>query len=320
MSINHLNILVTGGAGFIGSNIVEYLINNQVKFVRIIDNLSTGNINNISKFLECKNIEFIKGDISDPNICKNIVKGIDVICHQAALGSVPRSINNPYDSHNSNVNGFFNILNAAREQGIKRFVYASSSSVYGDIDTFSKKEELTGNLLSPYGVTKYIDELYAKIFYKIYDMECIGLRYFNVFGPKQNPLGSYAAVIPNFISKLINNQRPIINGDGLQSRDFTFVSNVVFANILSLTTINKDCYGQVFNIGCGQKISVLDLFNLLNMELGTKIEPEFQNKREGDITHSLANIEKSKIMLNYFPIIDLKKGIGLTINYYKTNL
>ena len=235
--IENKNILVTGGAGFVGSNIVEYLLKNNVKCVRILDNLSTGNKNNIQPFLDkYDNIEFLWGDITNLETCRKAVNNIDIICHQAALGSVPRSMNDPLSSHNSNVNGFFNILLAAKENNIKRIVYASSSSVYGDHPVLPKVEQNIGKQLSPYAITKYIDELYGNIFTKCYGMECIGLRYFNIFGPRQDPNGAYAAVIPKFISSMKKNIRPIINGDGNYSRDFTYIDNAVQVNILALTT------------------------------------------------------------------------------------
>ena len=254
-NIINKNILITGGAGFIGSNIVETLLKQNCKFIRILDNLSTGYKKNIDFLLQkYDNIEFLYGDITNLEICRKAMKNIDIICHQAALGSVPRSIIDPLKSHQTNVNGFFNILLAAKENNIKRIVYASSSSVYGDNQILPKIEHNTGNVLSPYAATKSIDEIYANVFTKCYDMECIGMRYFNVFGPRQDPTGSYAAVIPKFINLMKNNISPTINGDGKFSRDFTYIDNVVQANILAMTTTNKECYGQVFNIGAGGRL------------------------------------------------------------------
>ena len=315
MSIDKLNILITGGAGFIGSNIVEFLLKNNVKKVRVIDNLSTGNKNNIQPFLEkYDNLEFMYGDISKLEDCRKAVKGIDVITNQAALGSVPRSIKDPLSSHISNVNGFLNLLIAAKEEGIKRVVYASSSSVYGDHPVLPKKEENTGSVLSPYAATKAIDEIYAGVFTKCYDMECIGLRYFNVFGPRQDPRGAYAAVIPKFIDIMRKGKQPTINGDGTFSRDFTYVTNVVQANIKALTIDNKACYGEVFNIGAGGRITILELVDAINKGLKTNIEPVLGPNRAGDIPHSNADISKAKSMLDYEPKIQFYEGIDMLIN------
>ena len=310
------NILITGGAGFIGSNILEYLTNKS-NSIRILDNLSTGNKKNIDNILDTyKNVEFMYGDISDLEVCRKAVKGMDVICHQAALGSIPRSINDPISSHNSNVDGFLNILFAANENGIKRVVYASSSSVYGDHPDLPKKEENTGKVLSPYAATKFIDEIYADVFTKCYGMECIGLRYFNIFGPRQDPNGAYAAVIPKFIDLMKKGEQPTINGEGEFSRDFTYVDNAVQANVLALTTTNSDCFGEVFNIGAGGQTSILELFSVIKEELKLNIEPIFGDKRDGDIPHSNADISKAKNMLGYDPKISFEDGIIKTIKYY----
>ncbi len=295
-----LNVLVTGGAGFIGSNIVETLLNTGVKSVRIFDNLKTGKMENIQFLLnKYENVEFIYGDISNLEDCRIAVKEMDVITHQAALGSVPRSVDDPLSSHIANVNGFLNILIAAKEQGIKRVVYASSSSVYGDHPVLPKVEENTGNVLSPYAANKAIDEIYAGVFTRCYQMECIGLRYFNIFGPRQDPNGAYAAVIPKFISLMKSGKQPILNGDGSFSRDFTYVENAVQANILGLTTENKECFGQAFNIGAGGQSSLLRLIDVLQKELETNIKPIFGEERQGDIPHSNADISKAKRMLGY---------------------
>jgi UDP-N-acetylglucosamine 4-epimerase len=309
------SILVTGGAGFIGSNIVEYLLENNVKSVRILDNLSTGKKSNIEFMLEkYPNLEFMYGDISNLETCRIAVKGIDIICHQAALGSVPRSVNDPLSSHISNVNGFLNILIAAKEVGIKRIVYASSSSVYGDNPTLPKVEENTGNVLSPYAATKAIDEIYGNVFTKCYGMECIGLRYFNIFGPRQDPNGAYAAVIPKFIQLMKNNIRPQINGDGTYSRDFTFVSNAVQANVLSMFATNIDTFGTAFNIGCGGQFSLNELVEAINKGLGTNIEPIYGSLRPGDIPHSNANISKAETMLGYKVLVKFEEGIKRLID------
>lgn len=309
------SILVTGGAGFIGSNIVEHLLTNGVKFVRVFDNLATGKKSNIEPLLaKYSNLEFMYGDIANLENCRNAVKGIDIICHQAALGSVPRSVGDPLSSHISNVNGFLNILIAAKEVNIKRVVYASSSSVYGDNPTLPKVEDKTGNVLSPYAATKAIDEIYANVFTKCYGMECIGLRYFNIFGPRQDPNGAYAAVIPKFIQLMINNQRPQINGDGTYSRDFTFVDNAVQANVLSMLTDNIDTFGQVFNIGCGGQYSLNELVKAINDGLGTNLEPIYGSLRAGDIPHSNANISKAEKMLGYKVVVKFEEGIKKLIN------
>ena len=315
MDIN--SILVTGGAGFIGSNIVEYLLNNNIKFIRILDNLSTGKKSNIEFLLnKYPNLEFMYGDISNLETCRNAVKDIDIICHQAALGSVPRSVHDPLSSHISNVNGFLNILIAAKEVGIKRIVYASSSSVYGDDDRLPKIEENTGNVLSPYAATKSINEIYGDVFTKCYKMECIGLRYFNVFGPRQDPNGVYAAVIPKFIQLMKDGKIPEINGDGSFSRDFTYIDNVVQANVLAMFTFNSEAFGQAINIGAGGQTSILDLFNIIKQTLNLNIEPIFKEIRKGDVPHSNANIDKACNILEYKPKILFDEGIIKTIEYY----
>ena len=260
------------------------------------------------------NLEFMRGDIADLETCRNAVKGIDVICHQAAIGSVPRSVKDPLTSHISNVNGFLNMLIAAKEEGIRRFVYASSSSVYGDHPELPKQESKTGNVLSPYAATKAIDEIYAGVFTKCYGMECIGLRYFNIFGPRQDPDGAYAAVIPKFIKMMRAGEQPKINGDGSFSRDFTYVDNAVQANILALTTTNTACCGEAFNIGAGGQTTILEMVNVINKELGFELQPIFGEQRSGDIPHSNADISKAKNMLGYHPKISFKEGMGKLLN------
>jgi UDP-N-acetylglucosamine/UDP-N-acetylgalactosamine 4-epimerase len=316
MNTNDLRILVTGGAGFIGSNIVESLLKQGVKQVRILDNLVTGKMENIQFLLDkYDNVEFMYGSIADLETCRKAVKDVDVITNQAALGSVPRSVNDPLSSHIANVNGFLNILVAAKEEGIKRVVYASSSSVYGDNPVLPKVEENTGNVLSPYAATKAIDEIYAGVFSKCYGMECIGLRYFNIFGPRQDPNGAYAAVIPKFIDLMKDGTQPVINGDGTFSRDFTYIENAVQANILGLTTENEECFGEAFNIGAGGQFSLLELITILNKELKTEIVPLFGENRPGDIPHSFANISKAQRMIGYDPKISFEDGIHKLISF-----
>jgi UDP-N-acetylglucosamine 4-epimerase len=310
--------LITGGCGFIGSNIVEYLLENKASFVRVIDNLSTGNKRNIEHLLDkYANLEFMYGDITNIDVCRKAVSGIDVICHQAALGSVPRSIIDPLSSHLSNVNGFLNILISAKEAGIKRVVYASSSSVYGDHPVLPKVEENTGNLLSPYAATKKIDEIYGAVFTRCYEMECIGLRYFNVFGRRQDPNGAYAAVIPKFINLMKNGKSPTINGDGDYSRDFTYIDNVIQANLLAMTTTNTESFGEAFNIGVEGQTTIYELFKIIKEELELDMEPVFGPNRSGDIPHSNADISKARKILDYNPQILFKEGIIKTIKYYK---
>ncbi|AYV85813.1 MAG: NAD-dependent epimerase/dehydratase [Satyrvirus sp.] len=318
MSFENLSILVTGGAGFIGSNIVEYLLNNKAKFVRILDNMSTGFRSNIDHLLQkFSNIEFVWGDITNLEVCKRACKDMSVICHQAALGSVSRSVDDPLTSHNTNVNGFLNILLAAKENNIKRIVYASSSSVYGSNNNQIKIENEIGMQMSPYAITKYIDELYAKIFTNIYGLECIGLRYFNVFGPRQNPNGAYAAVIPKFIKMIINNQIPTINGDGTYSRDFTYIDNIVYANCLALTTENKSCFGEIFNVGTNNSVSINELYNLIKQILNKEIcKPIYGPARIGDVPYSNASTDKISKFLGYKPKIYFDEGLEKTINYF----
>ena len=316
--MKNVNYLVTGGAGFIGSNIVETLLSQDVKFVRILDNLKTGKMENIQFLLDkYDNVEFMYGDISNLEDCRKAVKDINVITNQAALGSVPRSVEDPLSSHIANVNGFLNLLIAAKEEGIKRVVYASSSSVYGDHPVLPKVEENTGNVLSPYAATKVIDEIYAGVFTKCYGMECIGLRYFNIFGPRQDPNGAYAAVIPKFISLMESKIQPTINGDGTFSRDFTYVENAVQANILALTTDNEKCFGEAFNIGAGGQFSLLKLIDILKKELNVDIDPIFGSNRPGDIPHSNANINKAQTLLHYDPKISFEEGIHKLIKLNK---
>jgi len=312
------SFLITGGAGFIGSNIVEYLIKHNAKKIRILDNLSTGNLNNIKDFLKLPNVEFIQGDIRFLEDCKIALKGIEYVSHQAALGSVPRSINDPITTNEVNISGFLNILYTAKEEGVKKLVYAASSSTYGDSPSLPKKEDIIGMPLSPYAVTKYLNELYAHVFSLCYDFHTIGLRYFNVYGPKQNPDGDYAAVIPKFIKAAYKKQDIYINGKGDTSRDFTYISNVVQANIKSLLN-TKSLNHSVYNIACGQQTNLLELLDAINENLSTKIKPIFKTSRKGDVKHSLADIKKAEIELEYKPIVYFNEGIKKTINFYTKN-
>jgi UDP-N-acetylglucosamine 4-epimerase len=313
-----MRILITGGAGFIGSNLVEsFLENDNVSFVRVLDNLATGHLRNIEEFRNNSKFEFMEGDIRNLDTCIKACKGMDGISHQAALGSVPRSIKDPLTSHDVNVNGFVNILEAARNNNISRLVYASSSSVYGDLKDSPKIETKVGKVLSPYAATKMSNELYAEAYAKNFNMSIVGLRYFNVFGPKQDPNGPYAAVIPLFVNCAIKGESPIINGDGSITRDFTPVENVVQVNALSL--LNKLEFGkhEVINVACGQTTSLKKLWDLISEISGIKIEPKFGPERKGDILFSLAQITKMKDLLSFVPEKDIYKSLESTVNYYK---
>ena len=313
-----MRILVTGGAGFIGSNLVEALLRHpEVKQVRVLDNLATGSTNNIHEFYSKPHFEFLQGDIRNYSTCLEACDGMDLISHQAALGSVPRSINDPLTTNEVNITGTLNVFMAAKEKKIKRIVYAASSSTYGDHAALPKQEDKIGKPLSPYAVTKYVNELYADVFASLYDMEFIGLRYFNIFGPKQNPQGPYAAVIPLFIEALLNVQSPVINGDGTISRDFTYVRNAVQANILSLFANNKKAINQVYNIACGHQTSLLDLFQKLKKISSSDIEPTHMSDRPGDVKHSLADISKAKNLLGYDPQISVEEGLKKTFEWYQ---
>lgn len=314
------HVLVTGGAGFIGSNLTEALLNLGAK-VSVFDNLETGRKSNIEEFFNHPNFTFIEGDIRDYDACLNAVKGIDVISHQAALGSVPRSIEFPHNTHAVNATGFLNMLHAAKESGIKRFVYASSSSVYGDSQSSPKHEGDEGNPLSPYAVTKSLNEKYALVYNQLHQMETVGLRYFNVFGPKQDPNGVYAAAIPKFIDKMIKGEVLTINGDGSQTRDFTYVMNAVKANILGLTTEVEGTFGNAFNVACGEFFSLNDVIKEIKenlIKLG-KYNPNCQivngPDRAGDIRDSLANISQIKKYLGYNEPVCFKDGMDKYCNW-----
>jgi UDP-N-acetylglucosamine/UDP-N-acetylgalactosamine 4-epimerase len=320
MSVEGRTFLVTGGAGFIGSNLAEYLLRHKAAKVRVLDDLSTGSRRNIDGFERHDAFEFMQGDITRFEDCEKATRDIEFVLHQAALGSVPRSIKNPVATNNTNVGGFVNILFAAHTNHVKRVVYASSSSVYGDDTAIPKKENNTGNPLSPYAVSKKTNELYADIFYKTYGLEIIGLRYFNVFGPKQNIEGPYAAVIPIFISKLLAGSQPEIYGDGTISRDFTYIDNVVQANIVAVMSANTDAINQVYNIAYGSSTSLNDLYAMIAEELGSALAPHYLEPRKGDIQHSLADIGKAKQLLGYTPGIDISEGLQKTVEWYKSNI
>jgi len=313
-----MKVLVTGGAGFIGSNIVESLLTDQnIEHVRILDNLVTGSTDNIGEFYTSSKFEFIQADIRDYSACLHACDGIDLVNHQAALGSVPRSIDDPLTTNEVNITGTLNVFSAAKEKKVRRIIYAASSSTYGDHTALPKVEDKIGRPLSPYAVTKYVNELYAEVFARTYKMEFIGLRYFNVFGPRQNPKGPYAAVIPLFMESALSGKSPVINGDGQTSRDFTFVANVVQANLLSLFTENKIALNQVYNIGFGQQTSLLQLVRYLAKIAGSGIEPIHAPERAGDVKHSLADISKAKTLLGYDPTVSVEEGLRKTYEWYK---
>ena len=310
--------LVTGGAGFIGSNLCEAILDLGYK-VRCLDDLSTGKQANVDMFLDNSNYEFIKGDIKDFDICVKACEGVDYVLNQAAWGSVPRSLEMPLFCCLNNINGTLNMMEAARQQGVKKFVYASSSSVYGDEPNLPKKEGREGNLLSPYALTKRCDEEWAKLYTKYYGLDTYGMRYFNVFGRRQDPHGAYAAVIPKFIKMLLNGETPTINGDGKQSRDFTYIENVIEANLKSCLAPSESA-GQAYNIAYGGREYLIDIYYSLTSALGIDIKPNFGPDRKGDIKHSNAEISKAKRLLGYDPEYDFDRGLQEAIDWYKTNL
>ena len=313
-----MRVLVTGGAGFIGSNLVSKLLDDtEVTLVRVIDNLMTGYKENLTPFVANKKLEFIEGDITDASVCKRIMQNISHVSHQAAIGSVPRSINDPWLTHNNNINGTLNILLAAKEEKVRRIVFASSSSVYGDDMTIPKVESSIGNVLSPYALTKRTKEEYARLFSSLYEMEILGLRYFNVFGPNQSPNGPYAAVIPLFIEKLLANVTATIHGDGEQSRDFTYVDNVVHANILALKKDKLPHGFQIYNTALGGKTSVNTLYQSLAKIIGSEVKAEYVAYRKGDIKHSLADISKIQNDLGYEPLVQLDEGLMKTVHWFQ---
>ncbi len=318
--ISQRRFLVTGGAGFIGSHLVEYLLKHGAKEVRVLDDLSTGFISNMNSFMENPSFTFITGSIVDLDTCKNACAGIHYVLHHAALGSVPRSVDNPIATHLVNADGFLNMIVAARDANVKRFIYASSSAVYGDNIDSPKKEENVGRALSPYAVTKKLNEQYAAVFADLYSMDVLGFRYFNIFGPRQNPTGAYAAAIPLFIDGLLNNKSVYINGDGLQSRDFTFVSNVVKANMLALTAPSEKVRGQVFNIAAGGSTSVLEIFNALKKYSGSTVQAIHREDRKGEIRDSCADVTRAKQAMGYSAEISSEIGLGLTVEWFKSTL
>ncbi|GLB48141.1 SDR family oxidoreductase [Neptunitalea lumnitzerae] len=322
--IENKKVLVTGGAGFIGSNLIEVLLK-QNNTVVCLDNLATGHLKNIEAHLEKSNFTFIEGDIRDLETCKKATLGVDIVLHQAALGSVPRSINDPITSNAVNISGFLNMLWAVKENNVKRFVYAASSSTYGDHPDLPKQEDIIGNPLSPYAVTKYVNELYAKVFATTYGIETIGLRYFNVFGPKQDPNGAYAAVIPKFINLMREGEQPVINGTGEHSRDFTYIDNVVQMNQLAALTDNPDAINTVYNVACGENTNLNELFFAIKEALvfngyNAPEEPIYGPERKGDVKHSLASIEKAEQLLGYAPTVKFEQGLQQTVQWFLATL
>ena len=315
------SILITGAAGFIGSNLVEFFLKKGF-YVTGLDNYSTGHKKNIDEFLNHPNFNFVEGDIRNFTDCLKVTSNANVVLHQAALGSVPRSINDPITSNEVNISGFLNMLEASKQNKIERFVYAASSSTYGDSKQLPKKEDNIGKPLSPYAITKYVNELYASIYKRAYDFDSIGLRYFNVFGKKQDPNGAYAAVIPKFIGKFLNGESPVINGDGTFSRDFTYIENVVQMNYLALKTKNKFSLNQIYNVACGEQIKIIKMAELIRKELSfydekiDELEIKFGPNRVGDIPHSKASIEKAKKLLEYNPKFDFESGIKQTVKWF----
>ncbi len=310
--------LVTGGAGFIGSNLCEALLNMGYKVI-CMDNLSTGKRENVDLFIDHPNYTFLEKDIRDLDSCMEACKGVDYVLNQAAWGSVPRSIEMPLLYEDINIRGTLNMMEAARVNGVKKFVYASSSSVYGDHPNLPKVEGVEGNLLSPYALTKRVDEEYGKLYKKLYGLDTYGLRYFNVFGKRQNPEGAYAAVIPKFIKQLLNGETPVINGDGKQSRDFTYIDNVIEANLRACLA-SSEAAGEAFNIGYGGREFLIDIYNGLCKALEKDVEPIFGPPRKGDIRDSNADISKARKLLGYDPSVDFKTGIQMAIDWYKENL
>lgn len=315
--LSQLSFLVTGGGGFIGSNLVEYLLKYKAKKVRVLDNFSNGYRENLTEFTSNPAFELMEGDIRDLDTCKQAMEGMDYVSHQAALGSVPRSINDPKTTNDVNISGFLNMMIALKESTtVKRMVYAASSSTYGDSKNLPKVEDVIGNPLSPYAVTKYVNELYASVFGTTYDTDVIGLRYFNVFGPKQSPNGAYAAVIPLFMQALKDHKSPTINGDGKQTRDFTFVDNAVQANIKGFFA-SEAAKNQVFNVACGERIDLNYLWQALKTAANSNVEAVYGPPRLGDVRDSLADINKAKSLLGYEPQFTVREGLKVTWEWFK---
>lgn len=320
-----IKILITGGAGFIGSNLCEHFLS-KGNTVICLDNFATGHRHNIEGFLQNENFRLIEGDIRDIDTCREAVKGCDYVLHHAALGSVPRSINDPVTTNEVNISGFLNMLVASRDENVKRFIYAASSSTYGDSKSLPKVEEVIGKPQSPYAITKYVNELYAQNFSQVYGMETIGLRYFNVFGKRQDPKGAYAAVIPKFVIQLINHESPVINGDVNYSRDFTHIDNVIHMNELAIATHDPKALNTVYNTAFGERTTLKDLVKLLKQELSkfdeeiAKISITLGPNRPGDVPHSMASIEKAKLLLGFAPKVNIKEGIAKAIPWYWENL
>ena len=325
IELSNKTILVTGGAGFIGSNLCEALLEKGNKVV-CLDNFATGKRENLEQVLKDSDFTLIEGDIRKLEDCLRATKGVDYVLHQAALGSVPRSIKDPITTNEVNVSGFLNMLVAARDNGVKRFVFAASSSTYGDSESMPKVEDVIGKPLSPYAITKYVNELYADVFSKAYGLETIGLRYFNVFGRKQDPNGAYAAVIPKFVSQLMKGESPVINGDGNYSRDFTYIDNVIQANLLSLVTTNKKAINTIYNVAYGDRNTLNDLMGYLKEYLSefdskiSNVDVIYGPDRIGDIPHSHASVDKAKEKLNYNPQFTLQQGLKEAVNWYWENL
>jgi UDP-N-acetylglucosamine 4-epimerase len=323
--LENTRILITGGAGFIGSNLVEKLLSQNNDIV-VLDNFMTGKRKNLIPFMDNSRFKLIEGDIRDMVACRCAVDGVDYVLHEAALGSVPRSIKDPMTSTEVNISGFVNMLYAAQEAKVKRFVYAASSSTYGDSQTLPKVEDVIGKPLSPYAITKYVNELFAENFSKFYGLETIGLRYFNVFGRRQDPYGAYAAVIPKFAMSMIKHESPVINGDGNYSRDFTYVDNVIQANQLALLANSPEAVNQVYNVAFGKRTSLNELFAYLRECLAefdaeiAKVEPQYGPNRAGDIPHSLADIGKARTLLDYAPEFSVKQGLKEAAKWYYENL
>jgi len=316
--LTRYSFAITGGAGFIGSHLLEYLLSHKAGRIVVMDDLSSGSKGNLQQARDYKGFEFVQGSICDVNVCEKALAGVDFVMHQAALCSVPRSLVNPVATNEVNVSGFLNVLMAAKKAGVKRMVYASSSSVYGDSRKLPKSETDLVLPLSPYAVSKYTNELYASVFTRNFGMNLIGLRYFNIFGPRQSPGGPYAAAIPLFVSALLENRSPIIYGDGSQTRDFTFVENVVQANIKALFSADE-ANGNIFNIACGERTTINQLFKMLAENANSKIKPEYRPYRTGDVKDSIADISKAKLLVEYAPEVSFKEGIKTTWNWFKEN-